>query len=244
MSLVEIRNLCVSVEEKPVLKDINLEFDINEVNVFLGPNGAGKSTLANILMGNPKYKVTQGKIFFNGEDITNLESDKRAKLGLFLSFQSPFEIEGVTFLNFLRSSYNFVKDKDVKLKEFIALLDDKMSVLSMDKKVRSREVNVGFSGGEKKKAEILQLLLLEPKFAILDEVDSGLDVDALKLIGKAIGNLKYENQTGFMIITHNNKILEYLNPDRVFVLVDGSISQVGGSELIDKIESEGFNKFS
>jgi len=244
MSLVEVRNLCVSIEEKPVLKDINLEFDINKVNVFLGPNGAGKSTLANVLMGNPKYKITKGKILFNGEDITNLDVDKRAKLGLFLSFQSPFEIEGVTFLNFLRSSYNFVKDKDVKLKDFIALLENKMSDLSMDKKIRSREVNVGFSGGEKKKAEMLQLLLLEPKFAILDEVDSGLDVDALKLIGKAISNLKSQNQTGFMIITHNNKILEYLNPDKVFILVNGSISQVGDKSLIDKVEEEGFNKFS
>jgi Fe-S cluster assembly ATP-binding protein len=241
MSLIEIKNLSAEINGKKVLNDINLEFNLDEVNVFLGPNGAGKSTLANVLMGNPKYIVTSGNIYFEGKNITELEADERSKLGLFLSFQNPEEVEGVTLLNFLRTSYNLVKGEELNLRNFIKLLEEKMNSLNMPKSFRSREINVGFSGGEKKRSEILQLLLLEPRFAILDELDSGLDVDALKLIGESIKKLKNEIKTGFMVITHNNKILDYLNVDKVFILVDGSIKKVGSKNLIDLIEKEGFS---
>ena len=244
MSLVSVKDISVSIDKKQILKNISLNFDKGEVVVVLGPNGAGKSTLANVLMGNPKYKVNLGDIFFDDINITNLEVDKRINLGMFLSFQSPEEIEGVTFLNFLRTSYNLVKKENISLRKFLPILEEKMDLLGMDKNIRSREVNVGFSGGEKKKAEILQLLLLEPKFIMLDEIDSGLDVDALKLIGKAVRELRERNKTSFMIVTHNNNILKYLNPDKVVILVDGSVSKVGGKELVEKVEEEGFNKFS
>lgn len=240
MSLVEIKNLSVEIEGKLVLKNVSLEMNTNSINVFLGPNGAGKSTIANVLMGNPKYKIVSGEIFFDGKDITNQSPDLRAKEGLFLSFQNSYEIDGVTMLNFLRTSYNLLKGKEMQLREFIKILEEKMSFLEMDKSFRARELNVGFSGGEKKRSEMLQLLLYEPKFAILDELDSGLDVDALKLIKKVILELKEKNKTGFMIITHNNKVLEFVEPDNVFVLINGEIKKKGGKELILEVEKQGF----
>ncbi len=240
MNKLEVSNLHVEVLGKEILKGISFTLDTKEVLVIMGPNGAGKSTLSNCIMGHPNYKITKGNIFFNGVDITNLSADKKAKLCIFMSFQTPIEITGVTFTNFLRTSYNAVKGTDIKLGDFTQTIKEKMEFLSMDPKFRTRSVNVGFSGGEKKRAEILQMMLLEPKFAMLDEIDSGLDVDALKIVAKGINYVREKNNTSVMLITHNNKILDYIKPDKVIVLKNGKIIQEGGFELAKKIHDVGF----
>lgn len=241
MSKLEIFNLHVEVSGKEILKGVSFVVNTEEVLVVMGPNGAGKSTLSNVLMGHPKYIITSGKILFDGVDITNLSTEKRAKLGIFMSFQNPLEISGVTFTNFLRTSYNAIKGTEIKLGDFTQNIKEKMKFLEMDDKFRLRSVNVGFSGGEKKRAEILQMMLLEPKFAILDEVDSGLDVDALKTVAKGINFVKEKNKSSVMMITHNSKILEYVKPDKVIVLKNGKIIREGDLVLAKKIHEEGFN---
>lgn len=241
MNVLELRNLSVKVEDKLILDDVSLVFNSNEVVALMGPNGAGKSTISNVIMGNPKYEVESGQILFNGEDITDFDVEKRAKLGIFMSFQSPVEISGVTLMSFLRTSYNQIKGKNLKTVEFSKLLREKMKILEMNPKFRARGINEGFSGGEKKRAEILQMLLLEPKFAILDEVDSGLDVDSLKLICDNLQALREEIGLSFMVITHYNKILDYLNPDKVVVLKNGKVVKVGDFSLAKQIEEKGFN---
>ncbi len=241
MKKLEIQNLSISIEGKKVLNDINFNLNSGEVVVLMGPNGAGKSTITKSIMSHPDYILNSGKILLDGKDITNISADEKAKLGLFLSFQSPIEIPGVTLSNFLRTSYNAIKGVDMKTVDFFKLLSNKMDILEMDKKFRSRFLNVGFSGGEKKKAEVLQMMLYEPDFILLDELDSGVDVDALKILTKAINILRKEKKIGILIITHYNKILEYITPSRVIILKDGKIVKEGNSSLAKEIESKGFN---
>lgn len=239
-----IQDLHVSLEDKELLKGINLKLKRGEVVALMGPNGSGKSTIAQVLMGSPKYKITKGKIFLNDEEITNAKPEDRAKKGLFLSFQYPAEISGVTLSNFLRTAYNSLRNTNIPVLDFYKLLKEKMSLLKMDDSFSRRYLNEGFSGGEKKKAEILQLAVLEPKFAIIDEVDSGTDVDAMKILSEGINKLKKETNTGIFIITHYNRILEYVKPDRVLVLVNGKITKEGTYTLAHDIEKLGYSDFN
>lgn len=241
-NLLKINKLRARIGDKDILKDLSLEIGKGEVHVIMGPNGAGKSTLANILMGHPKYEITDGEIIFLGQPINNLKVNERAKLGMFLSFQYPEEIPGITVENFLRSSKAAITDKPIRLMEFKKTLREKMKLLDMKEEYASRYLNEGFSGGEKKKNEILQMLMLEPKLAILDETDSGLDVDAVRIV--ASGVKQYMNpERSVLIITHHSSILEHLNPDRVHILIDGRIVRSGGFELINEIEKDGFDAY-
>src|SRR3989344_7831411 len=249
MNKLEIKDLRVEVKGKEILKGINLKLNSGETIALMGPNGSGKSTLANTLMGHPKYKIISGKIILNGEDITNTKADERARKGLFLSFQYPKEISGLTLPNFLRTALNVKRKilggKILDVVEFNSLLKQKMKELGIDINFAKRNLNEGFSGGEKKRCEILQLSLLEPKYAILDETDSGLDVDALKIVAKGINqikqNMKKEGKNmGILIITHYNKILEYIVPDKVVLIQNGKIGKTGGKELAKEIEKKGF----
>ncbi|MBT4539124.1 Fe-S cluster assembly ATPase SufC [Candidatus Woesearchaeota archaeon] len=237
---LEIKDLHVEVEGKEILKGISLTIEQGKVHALMGPNGSGKSTLANVLLGHPKYTVTQGKIILNGEDITNLPPNERASKGLFLSFQYPKEISGVTLTNFLRAAYN-ATHKPLSIVDFYKLLQEKMAQLHVDKRFAQRYLNEGFSGGEKKKAEILQMLVLQPTFAILDETDSGLDVDALKIVAEGINTVTCKDR-GILLITHYNRILEYITPDIVSILQDGKITKTGGKELAQQIEQKGFKE--
>ncbi|HCR43457.1 MAG TPA: Fe-S cluster assembly ATPase SufC, partial [Ruminococcaceae bacterium] len=240
--LLEIKNLGVSVDGKTILSGLNLNIGKGETHVLMGPNGAGKSTLVNTIMGHPQYKVEEGSILFGGKDITRLPTNERAKAGLFLSFQSPEEVPGITLENFLRTSRVALTGKPVRLFAYQRELRQKMAELGMDEEYASRYLNVGFSGGEKKKSEILQMLMLNPKLAILDETDSGLDVDAVKIVSRGVEKFR-NRKNSLLIITHNTKILEYLPVDRVHVLMDGKIVRTGGSSLIDEINESGFVDF-
>ncbi len=243
MSLLDVQNISVSVEDKQVLKNLSLNINAGEVHVLLGPNGAGKSTLGNVLMGNPVYNLTDGKIFFNGEDITGESVDKRAKAGMFISFQNPLEIQGISLETFIRSAIQQRTGERVKLFQFQKELQANMKLLNMDDSYAKRDLNVGFSGGERKKSEILQLLMLKPKFAILDETDSGLDVDAVRTVSKGIEEYQKSQNGGLLIITHSTRILESLKVDYVHVLVKGSIVKTGDSSLIDEINENGFDAY-
>lgn len=238
MSKLEIKDLYVKVENKEILHGLTIEFNLNETNVIMGPNGHGKSTLLNTIMGHPNYKITNGKIIFNGVDITNLEVDQRAKLGLFMSMQYPVEIPGINNIEFLRAATKSIKP-EMNLFKFATKLDEEIEFLQMKESLKQRDLNEGFSGGEKKKNEILQMLMLEPKFALIDEVDSGLDIDSLKYVAKGINKLK-ENGSGNLIITHYNRILTYVRPDKVFVLLDGTIKATGDYDLVTKLEKDGY----
>lgn len=234
-----INNLYVKVGEKEILKGLNLEVNKGEIHVIMGPNGAGKSTLANVLMGNPKYEITEGDMYFLGTRINDLKADERAKLGIFMSFQYPEEIPGITVENFLRSAKIALENKPIKLMQFKRNLKEKMNLLDMKEEYASRYLNEGFSGGEKKKSEILQLLMLNPKLAILDETDSGLDVDAVKIVAKGVEQYKTD-ENSIIIITHHRNILDYLKPDYVHFLIDGRIVKTGDESLIEVVEREGF----
>ncbi len=241
-NLIEIKNLHVTVEDKEILKGLNLSIQKGEVHVLMGPNGAGKSTLVNTIMGHPKYNVTSGKICLEGKDITHAKTDERARRGLFLSFQSPEEIPGVSVENFLRTSYGAITQKPVKIFAFKKELENTMAELQMNKSYAERALNVGFSGGEKKKNEILQMLMLQPKLAILDETDSGLDVDAVKIVSKGVE--KYKNdENGLLIITHSTRILEFVDVSQVHILVNGRIVHTGDRSLIDEVNTSGFAKY-
>ena len=241
MKNLKIENLHVRIGNELILKGINLEIQPGKVHALMGPNGAGKSCLANTLMGNPKYIVEKGKIFLDGEEITKLAPDERAKKGLFLSFQYPLEITGVTMSNFLRTAYNSLKGQKTDVASFHKLLKEKMTLLGMDSSFSKRYINEGFSGGEKKRAEILQLSVLQPKYAILDESDSGTDIDALKNIADGINAMKEETKMGFLLITHYNRILNYVKAEKVSVLIDGKIvKESEGSMLADEIEAKGY----
>jgi Fe-S cluster assembly ATP-binding protein len=241
--LLEIKNLKVSAEGNVILNGLNLNVDRGEVHVLMGPNGAGKSTLVNTIMGHPQYKVEEGTILFDGKDITHAPANERAKAGIFLSFQNPEEVPGVTLENFMRTSRAAMTGKPVRLFAYKKELAEKMKELSMDDGYASRYLNVGFSGGEKKKSEILQMLMLNPKLAILDETDSGLDVDAVKIVSHGVEKFKNDSNS-LLIITHNTKILEYLKVDYVHVLMNGRIVKTGGSELINEINANGFQPIS
>ncbi|HLD57383.1 MAG TPA: Fe-S cluster assembly ATPase SufC, partial [archaeon] len=226
-----VKDLHVSVDGTPILKGINLEVREGEVNTIMGPNGSGKSTLAYALMGHPKYKIEKGEILINGENIVEMPVDERAKRGLFLSFQYPQEISGVTVSNFLRTALNSLRGGKISVMDFKKILEEKLDLLKMDHAFGRRYLNEGFSGGEKKKAEILQLAVLQPKFAILDETDSGTDVDALKIISNGINLVSKAQKMGVLLITHYDRILQYIKTDHVHVLVDGKIVKSGGPEL-------------
>ncbi len=240
MAQLEVKDLHVSIDGKRILNGISLEVNKGEVVALMGPNGSGKSTLAYALMGSPNHTVESGKIMLEGEEVTGLSPDKRAKKGLFLSFQYPSEIPGVSVANFLRTALNSINGGQVPVKEFMARLKEKMRLLEMDESFARRYLNAGFSGGEKKRAEMLQMAVLQPKIAILDETDSGTDVDALKIIANGINKIKEECGTGILLITHYNRILKYVRPDRVYVVVDGKIVKIGDHDLADRIEAEGY----
>lgn len=238
---IELKNVYVKVQEKEILKGINLKVKKGEVHVIMGPNGAGKSTILNTIMNHPNYELTQGDILLDNDSSKELEVNEVAQKGIFMCFQSPVEIDGVTMVNFLRTSYNAIKKEEMKMAPFHKLVKEKMQELNMDPSFRTRSVNVGFSGGEKKRSEILQLSIIEPDFALLDELDSGLDVDALKLLSEQILKIKNKTNMGIILVTHHSKILKYLKPDFVHVLKDGKIVEEGGFELVERIEGKGFN---
>ena len=240
--LLEIKDLHVNAEEKEILKGIDLKVNKGEIHVIMGPNGSGKTTTANAILNNPVYTKTNGHIKFEGENINNLKTDEIARKGIFMSFQLPEEIPGVSVTNFLKYAKNKVTGEPVKIFKFKDELKKYMEELNMNPKNMERSLNVGFSGGEKKKNEILQMLVLNPKLAILDETDSGLDVDAIRTVSKGIEMFKNENNA-VLIITHNTKILHSLKPDYVHVLVNGKIVKTGGAELATEIEEKGYAQF-
>ena len=239
IKMLEIKDLSVEVDGKEVLKKINLKLEKGKVYALMGPNGSGKSSLANTLMGNPKYKILSGKILINGEDITNLPVHERAKKGLFLSYQNPVEISGVTVSNFLRIAFNSLNEKKISLLDFQKLLQEKAKELGIDEKFLTRYLNEGFSGGEKKKTEILQMLVLNPSIVVLDETDSGLDIDSIKTVSEGIKKFVDKNKI-IMIITHYRRILDHINPDKVFVMVNGEIVAEGGKKIVDELEEKGY----
>ena len=240
--LLEIKELYVNAKEKEILKGINLNINKGEIHVIMGPNGSGKTTTANAILNNPMYEKIKGNIVFENEDITNLKTDEIARKGIFMSFQLPEELPGITVANFLKYAKSKITGRPVKTCDFKLELMRYASKLKMNTKNLDRSLNVGFSGGEKKKNEILQLLVLNPKLAILDETDSGLDVDAIKTVSKGIELYKNE-ENAVLIITHNTKILHSLKPDFVHVLVNGKIVKTGGAELAQKIEEEGYEEY-
>jgi Fe-S cluster assembly ATP-binding protein len=241
-NLLNIKDLYVNANDKEILKGLNLTINKGETHVIMGPNGAGKSTLANVILNNPEYKKISGSVEFEGEDISNLSTDKIAQKGIFMSFQSPEEIPGISTMNFLKYAKNKVTGKPVKMMEFKENVKNYVEELRMNPKLVERNLNVGFSGGEKKKNEILQMLTLNPKLAILDETDSGLDVDAIKTVSKGIEMYK-NSENAILIITHNTHILDKLKIDYVHILVNGRIVETGTAELAQKIEEEGFAKY-
>ncbi len=246
VAALEIRNLHVSVEDRPILRGVNLTVKQGEVHALMGPNGSGKSTLANVLLGHPAYQVTAGQIIFDGEDLLEMETDERSRAGLFLAFQYPVAIPGVTLANFLRQAINArlkAKDPDSKgisIPDFRRLMKAKMDLLHMDHSFAGRYLNEGFSGGEKKRAEILQLATLEPRLAILDETDSGLDIDALRIVAEGVNKLRGP-ELGVLVITHYQRILNYIQPEYVHVMLDGQIVENGGPELALRLEEMGYD---
>ncbi|MDE1828558.1 MAG: Fe-S cluster assembly ATPase SufC [Candidatus Micrarchaeota archaeon] len=240
---LEIKNLHVSIDDKEIVKGVNLSVKHGEFHVVMGPNGSGKSTLAKAIMGHPRLRITQGEIIVDGVNIADLTADKRAKLGIFLQFQNPLEIEGVGFVNFLHTSKRSVTKGDVDVNQFMGEVDSWTKKLKITNGIVGRSLNQGFSGGEKKKAEILQLALLKPKLAILDEPDSGLDIDAIKIVAENINEIGEKQEMGLVVITHYNRILSYMKPKFVHVMVDGKIVAEGSTELIEKLEKEGYDSF-
>ena len=242
-NLLEVSGLHVSAGEKEILHGVDLTVGKDETHVLMGPNGTGKSTLGYAITGNPEYTVTAGKIVFDGEDITRLPVNERAKKGIFLSFQNPLEVPGVTLSAFIRSALEQKTGKRIRLWDFKKKLAETMQLLAMDASYAERDLNVGFSGGEKKKAEILQMLMLEPKLAILDETDSGLDVDALRIVSEGVNRAKEANQFGILMVTHYTRILRYIKPDIVHVFADGHFIKTGGPELADELEETGYDAY-
>jgi len=247
MSVLEIRDLHVTVEteqgEPPILNGIDLTIKTGETHAIMGPNGSGKSTLAYTIAGHPKYTVTQGTITFDGEDVLEMSVDERARAGLFLAMQYPVEIPGVTVTNFLRTAKTAIDGEAPSIRQWTKDVKEAMSNLRMDAKFAQRNVNEGFSGGEKKRHEIMQLEVLKPKLAVLDETDSGLDVDALKIVSEGVNRAKEATNLGVLLITHYTRILRYIRPDYVHVVVKGRIVEEGGPELADRLEDEGYDRF-
>ncbi len=247
MAKLEIINLGVSVETdqgtKQILRGVDLTINSGEIHAIMGPNGSGKSTLAYSIAGHPKYSVTQGQILLDGEDVLEMSVDERAKAGLFLAMQYPVEIPGVSVSNFLRTAKTAIDGEAPALRTWIKDVKDAMESLRMDPAFSERNVNEGFSGGEKKRHEILQMELLKPKFAVLDETDSGLDVDALRVVSEGVNRIHKENNLGVLLITHYTRILNYIKPDFVHVFVDGKIAEEGGPELAERLEAEGYDRY-
>ncbi len=241
MATLEIKDLHVEIDGKEILKGVNLTINTNEVHAIMGPNGTGKSTLASAIMGHPKYEVTQGEILLDGENVLEMEVDERGKAGLFLAMQYPSEIAGVTNADFLRSAINARREEgdEISLMKFIRELDKTMEFLEMPEEMSQRYLNEGFSGGEKKRNEILQLMMIKPTFGILDEIDSGLDIDALKVVSKGINEMRGEG-FGCLMITHYQRLLNYITPDYVHVMMQGKVVKSGGKELAQKLETEGY----
>jgi len=241
MSTLEIIDLHVSIEDKQILKGVNLVMNTGEIHAIMGPNGTGKSTLAQAIMGHPSYTITQGQVLLDGQDVTEMEVDERARAGLFLAMQYPSEIAGITNAEFMRAAINARRPEDDKISvmNFIKKLDEKMEILNMPEEMAERYLNEGFSGGEKKRNEILQLMMIEPKFAILDEIDSGLDIDALKVVSKGV-NLMSGPDFGVLIITHYQRLLNYVHPTFVHVMMDGRIVKSGDASLAKRLEAEGY----
>jgi Fe-S cluster assembly ATP-binding protein len=237
---LEIVDLHVRIEDREILKGLSLTVRKGEVHAIMGPNGSGKSTLANAIMGNPKYEVTDGKILMKGEDILEMDVDERARKGLFLAFQYPCEVPGVRQANFLRLAVNARLGRELDVMEFYNKLEDKMKFLEIDETFMKRYLNEGFSGGEKKRNEILQMMMLEPEFAVMDETDSGLDIDALRIVSEGVNKLRGPD-IGILIITHYERILRYITPDVVHILVDGKIVKSGGPDLAAHLEEHGYD---
>jgi len=235
-----VEDLRVNIGDKPILKGLNLKVNPGEIHAIMGPNGAGKTTLGFTLMGHPRYEVTGGSVHLGEQDLLSLEVSERAKAGLFLAFQYPFEVAGVTVANFLRQAVSAIRGEEVSVWDFQEELTEKMTLLEMPETFAARYLNEGFSGGEKKRNEMLQMTLLNPRFAVLDETDSGLDVDALKVVAKAVNTLRGPN-FGAVVITHYNRILDHINPDIVHVLMNGRIVKTGGPELALEIEKKGYD---
>ncbi len=244
---LEIKDLHVEIDDdgkrKEILKGLSFKLEKGKVYALMGPNGSGKTSLSYALMGHPKYKITSGKILLDGDDITNLSPDEKARKGMFLSFQYPREVAGLSLSNFLRAAYNSVNSSKKSILHFYELLKEKSKLLKIDEKFLERYLNQGFSGGEKKKSEILQMLVLNPKVAILDETDSGLDIDALRIVAEGINS--FANKDNYiLVITHYKRILDYVNPDRVLVLVDGKIVKEEGKEFVSHLEEKGYERIN
>ena len=242
MATLEIKDLHVEIDGKEILKGLNLTINTNEVHAIMGPNGTGKSTLASAIMGHPKYVVTQGEVLIDGANVLEMEVDERAQAGLFLAMQYPSEIPGVTNADFLRSAINSRREEgdEISLMKFIRELDKTMEFLEMPEEMAQRYLNEGFSGGEKKRNEILQMMMIKPTFGILDEIDSGLDIDALKVVSKGINEMRGEG-FGCLMITHYQRLLNYITPDHVHVMMQGKVVKSGGAELAHRLEAEGYD---
>jgi len=247
VSTLEIKNLHVQVETndgpKQILRGVNLTVGSNEVHAIMGPNGSGKSTLAYSIAGHPAYEVTEGEVLLDGENLLDMSVDERARAGLFLAMQYPVEVPGVSVANFLRTAKTAMDGQAPKVRQWIGEVNAAMERLRMDPAFAQRDVNAGFSGGEKKRFEILQMELLRPRFAVLDETDSGLDVDALRIVSEGVNRLHDESDAGFLLITHYTRILRYIKPDYVHVFVNGRVAEQGGPELADRLEEEGYDRF-
>ena len=243
MSVLEVKDLHVTVEGKEILKGVNLKMSTGEIHAIMGPNGTGKSTLSSTIMGDPAYKITKGDILLNGKSIIDLPVDERARMGLFLAMQYPQEIPGVTNAEFVKSAINARRPKDdpIPLMDFIKRLDETLETLDMSEEMADRYLNEGFSGGEKKRNEIMQMMMIRPEFAILDEIDSGLDIDALKVVSRGVNQMR-GNNFGSLIITHYQRLLNYIVPDYVHVMMDGQLVKTGGPDLAIRLEKEGYAK--
>ena len=247
MSTLEIKNLHVQVETndgpKQILRGVDLTVGSNQVHAIMGPNGSGKSTLAYSIAGHPAYEVTEGEVLLDGENLLDMSVDERARAGLFLAMQYPVEVPGVSVANFLRTAKTAMDGQAPKVRQWIGEVNAAMERLRMDPAFAQRDVNAGFSGGEKKRFEILQMELLRPRFAVLDETDSGLDVDALRIVSEGVNRLHDDSEAGFLLITHYTRILRYIKPDYVHVFVNGRVAEQGGPELADRLEEEGYDRF-
>ncbi|MCH6196062.1 Fe-S cluster assembly ATPase SufC [Corynebacterium mastitidis] len=250
MSTLEIKNLHAQVlpsdesaEPKPILKGVNLTLNSGEIHAIMGPNGSGKSTLAYTLAGHPRYEITEGEVLLDGENILEMSVDERARAGLFLAMQYPTEVPGVSMSNFMRTAVTAVRGEAPKLREWVKEVNEARENLKIDKSFSERSVNEGFSGGEKKRHEVLQLDLMRPKFAVMDETDSGLDVDALRVVSEGINRYQRDTNGGILMITHYKRILEYVKPDVIHVFANGQIVTTGGPELADQLEADGYEQF-